>query len=301
MSMTPAPLLSQAQALLDQSNRRDGALHHEPSGVHLLRYHHETPQDITLYEPLLCLVLQGAKTVGTPNRSLEVRQGQSLLVSHTVPVTSRITAASAQAPYVALVLPLDLALLRELALMVPSTTTESLPCPFSVSLSQVDDAQAAALSRYLEHTQSPQTRSLLAPITLREVHARLLLGPHGVLLQKLLWHETTAHRVFKATQHIQSNLARAIVIKELAQQVGMSSSAFFEHFKSVTGTSPLQYQKDLRLLKAREALSSSNQRVSEIAFGVGYHNPAQFSREYARKFGHSPRQERTQINHDLTR
>ena len=73
----------------------------------------------------------------------------------------------------------------------------------------------------------------------------------------------------------------------------MSSSAFFEHFKSVTGTSPLQYQKDLRLLKARDALRSSNERVSDIAFGVGYDNPAQFSREYARKFGHSPRQDRS--------
>lgn len=293
MAMHHPSLLSQAQALLDQAHTPNGALHHEPSGVHVLRYHHETPQDITLYEPLLCLVLQGAKAVGTPARTLEVGPGQSLLVSHTVPVTSRITAASAQAPYVALVLPLDLALLRELAPLVPVAPTESLSSPFSVSLSPVDDALAAALSRYLEQTQSQPTRSLLAPITLREIHARLLLGPHGQPLHKLLWHETTAHRVFKATQHIQNNLSSAIVITELAQHVGMSSSAFFEHFKSVTGTSPLQYQKDLRLLKARDALRSSNERVSDIAFGVGYDNPAQFSREYARKFGHSPRQDRS--------
>lgn len=293
MAMHHPSLLSQAQALLDQAHTPNGALHHEPSGVHVLRYHHETPQDITLYEPLLCLVLQGAKAVGTPARTLEVGPGQSLLVSHTVPVTSRITAASAQAPYVALVLPLDLALLRELAPLVPVAPTESLSSPFSVSLSPVDDALAVALSRYLEQTQSQPTRSLLAPITLREIHARLLLGPHGQPLHKLLWHETTAHRVFKATQHIQNNLSSAIVITELAQHVGMSSSAFFEHFKSVTGTSPLQYQKDLRLLKARDALRSSNERVSDIAFGVGYDNPAQFSREYARKFGHSPRQDRS--------
>jgi AraC-like DNA-binding protein len=73
----------------------------------------------------------------------------------------------------------------------------------------------------------------------------------------------------------------------------MSSSAFFEHFKAVTGTSPLQYQKDLRLLRAREALRSTNGKVSEIAFGVGYESSAQFSREYARKFGVPPSQDRS--------
>lgn len=72
----------------------------------------------------------------------------------------------------------------------------------------------------------------------------------------------------------------------------MSSSAFFEHFKAVTGTSPLQYQKDLRLLRARESLRQTNAKVSDIAFAVGYESSAQFSREYARKFGVPPRQDR---------
>lgn len=285
-------LITQAQALLDQAGVSDGSVLHAPSGMHLLRHHQVTLQDMTLYQPLLCLVLQGAKEVGTPMRSLHVGREQSLLVSHTVPVTSRITSADAQQPYVALVLPLDLALLRELAPSAPLTTSQASSNPFSISLCPVDELLQAALSRYLQQTQSPATHSLLAPITLREIHARLLLGPHGPLLQKLLWQETTAHRVFKATQHIQANLANPIVIADLAQQVGMSSSAFFEHFKAVTGTSPLQYQKDLRLLRARDALRSSKGRVSEIAFDVGYDNPAQFSREFARKFGHTPRQDR---------
>lgn len=123
-------------------------------------------------------------------------------------------------------------------------------------------------------------------------HARLMMGPHGEQLQKLLWHETTASRVFHAMQHIQSNPSTAIAIADMAERAGIGSSAFFEHFKSVTGTSPLQYQKDLRLLRARDALRSSNNKVSEIAFSVGYDSPAQFSREYARKFGISPKQDR---------
>ena len=147
--------------------------------------------------------------------------------------------------------------------------------------------------RYLQQCDSHESRRLLAPFTAREIHARLLLGPHTEPLQKLLWHETTASRVFEATRVIQSDLARPLAVGVLAQQVGVSSTAFFEHFKAITGTSPLQFQKDLRLLRAREALRSTNEKVSEIAFGVGYESSAQFSREYVRKFGLPPRQDRS--------
>lgn len=146
--------------------------------------------------------------------------------------------------------------------------------------------------RYLHQCESPETHRLIAPITAREIHARLLLGPHAEPLHRLLWHETTASRIFGATRAIQSDLAKPLAVGDLAQQVGMSSSAFFEHFKAVTGTSPLQYQKDLRLLRARESLRQTNAKISDIAFAVGYESSAQFSREYARKFGVPPRQDR---------
>jgi transcriptional regulator GlxA family with amidase domain len=152
-----------------------------------------------------------------------------------------------------------------------------------------------ALARYLDQCETEDTRHLLAPITRQELHARLLLGPHGEPLQRLLWHETTASRIFRATREIQSDLSQALVVGDLADRIGMSVSTFFEHFKAVTGTSPLQYQKDLRLLHARDALRRSDAKVSDIAFRVGYESSAQFSREYARKFGRSPRRDRAAL------
>jgi AraC-like DNA-binding protein len=290
--MANTPLTKQISALLDQSGIREGSLHHAASGMFFLRQNNATTQDATLYQPLLCLVLEGAKEVGTSTRALTVSNGQSLLVSHTLPVTSRITSASRDRPYIALVLPLNFELLRELAPNAPLRSAGALHDPFSISLHPVDEGLENAFTRYIEQCGAETSRTVLAPITLREIHARLVMGPHGEQLQKLLWHETTASRVSHATQHIQSNLSTAIAIADLAERAGMSSSAFFEHFKSVTGTSPLQYQKNLRLLRARDALRSSNNKVSEIAFSVGYDSPAQFSREYARKFGTSPKQDR---------
>lgn len=190
-------------------------------------------------------------------------------------------------------MPIDRDLLQGLATDVPPRPGLGPHDPYSISLCPVDPGIEDALLRYLQQCDSHESRRLLAPFTAREIHARLLLGPHTEPLQKLLWHETTASRVFEATRVIQSDLARPLAVGVLAQQVGVSSTAFFEHFKAITGTSPLQFQKDLRLLRAREALRSTNEKVSEIAFGVGYESSAQFSREYVRKFGLPPRQDRS--------
>ena len=183
-------------------------------------------------------------------------------------------------------------LLRSLAPAVPAARANAAADPFSIRLCDTDPSLEDALLRYLHQCETEETRRLLAPITSREIHARLLIGTHAPVLQRLLWHESVASRVHQATRDIHADLSRTIVVGDLAQRVGMSTSAFFEHFKAVTGTSPLQYQKDLRLLKARDALRTSGAKVSDIAFDVGYESSAQFSREYARKFGRSPRQDR---------
>ncbi len=221
-----------------------------------------------------------------------MRAGQSLIVSNALPVVSRIIKATPEHPYVALVFPLDLDLLRVLAPSLPQSSAHRVSDPFSICLATTDDEMQGTLLRYFRQCETEETRHMLAPITAREIHARLLIGPHGGTLQKLVWHENTASRIFAATHEIRSDLGKTLVVGELAGRVGMSSSAFFEQFKAVTGTSPLQYQKDLRLLNARNKLQTTGSKVSEIAYGVGYESSAQFSREYARKFGRSPRQDR---------
>ena len=71
----------------------------------------------------------------------------------------------------------------------------------------------------------------------------------------------------------------------------MSTSSFHKHFKSVTSTTPLQFQKELRLLEARRLLTTGGASVTATAFDVGYESPSQFSREYARMFGVPPSQD----------
>ncbi|WP_299851834.1 AraC family transcriptional regulator [uncultured Roseovarius sp.] len=290
--MNSQNLLSHVTVLLDQAGVAEGAIHHAQSGTHLLRHHATTDLNATVYRPLLCLILQGAKQVGSSTRTLTVGAGKSLIVSHTLPVISRIIEASSEVPYTALVFPLDLDLLRSLAPAVPPALNGPSSDPFSICLCDTDPGLTDALHRYFLQCEEEETRQLLAPIMSREIHARLLIGQHAQVLQRLLWHESTASRIHLATRDIQANLQETIVVGDLAARIGMSNSAFFEQFKAVTGTSPLQYQKDLRLLKARDDLRTSRSKVSEVAFAVGYESSAQFSREYSRKFGRSPRQDR---------
>lgn len=285
-------LLDRVLDYLHEAGVRQGGYAHQNSGMHLLTYQSVTPQDATVYQPLFCSVLQGAKEVGISSKSLTVRAGQSLIVSHDLPVVSRISKATRDHPYVALVFPLDLDVLRALATSVPLTSAQQRSDPFSICVADTDPYMEDALLRYFQQSDCEQQRHMLAPITAREIHARLLMGPQSGVLQRLLWHDTSSSRIFAATREIRSDLTKPLVVSDLAGRIGMSNSAFFEQFKAVTGTSPLQYQKDLRLLHARDALRATGSKVSEIAFSVGYESSAQFSREYSRKFGRTPRQDR---------
>lgn len=295
---TPASLLHHITALLDREGPGLSTLAHASSGMHFLRFSAPTGHDATVYQPLLCLVLQGAKEVSAGSKSLRLTAGQTLIVSHTLPVISRVIEATADRPYVAMVFPIDFELLRALAPNVSPKSAQDTNSLFSMALCPRDADLEDALLRFLRHCENVESRRLLAPITAREVHARLLLGPHAGMLLKLLWQETTFSRIHEATRAIQSDLAGQFAVGDLAHRVGMSSSSFFQHFKVVTGTTPLQYQKDLRLLHARDSLRSTNAKVSKIAFDVGYESSAQFSREYARKFGVPPREDRTRESVD---
>jgi AraC-like DNA-binding protein len=71
----------------------------------------------------------------------------------------------------------------------------------------------------------------------------------------------------------------------------MSPSAFHRQFKALTSMTPLQYQKQLRLLEARHLMVTGDANAEVAAYQVGYESASQFSREYARMFGAPPRRD----------
>lgn len=271
----------------------DCALHgtQPVDGLFLLRHLKPTPLEATLYEPVLCLILQGQKEVCVGEALVTVGPGDSLVVSHDIPVISRITIANPQEPYLAVIVRLDLKILRALYEEVGSLAfddTSSHTLTAQVTHPRIIDT----LSRYLLLADDLVERRVLLNQVRRELHYRVLSSPHGAMLRKLQDYRSNASNIARAIAHIRTHFKESIVVPELARKVGISQAALYMHFKRITRTTPIQFQKDLRLLEAKRLLLQGGDSISEVAFEVGYESLSQFSREYSRKFGTSPSNER---------
>jgi AraC-like DNA-binding protein len=206
-------------------------------------------------------------------------------VSHDLAVSSRVT----KAPYLAMVLAVDAASIRKLYDEVTDSVRDTARAR-SAMTHRADPGLLDALRRYLALADSPADARVLGPLVLKEIHYRLLVAPFGGMLRSLIRHDSPASAIARAIGHLRSDIRSPIAIPDLARRVGMSASSFHTHFKEITSTTPLQYQKELRLLEARRLLKGGAS-VSTTAFEVGYQSPSQFSREYARKFGLAPSQD----------
>jgi transcriptional regulator GlxA family with amidase domain len=132
---------------------------------------------------------------------------------------------------------------------------------------------------------------VLKPAIMREICFWLLTGRHGADICKIVLPQTHLHRISKAIRFLRENFTRTVRMEELADEARMSPSSFHQHFKAVTGSTPLQYQKQLRLMEARRLMTTEGLNVSAAAFAVGYESASQFSPEYTRMYSKAPKRD----------
>jgi AraC-like DNA-binding protein len=273
-------------ALAATLNHTTNAGYHElTTGIGLYKSTQPHGFEKLIYEPLLCLILQGAKETVVGGAPQRIRAGELIVVSHALPVTARVVEASPEAPYLSLIAHLDLGLLRSVMVDLDAEPATGPSAGFTVGAA--DDALVDVLRRYAALADDPVDAKLLGPQIRRELHYRLLRSPSASMLRSLFDRGGHAHHIAQAIQELRQRFRQPVEMDELAQSVGMSVSSFYKHFKSITATTPLQYQKDLRLMEAQRLLLSG-QTVSGAAFAVGYQSPSQFSRDYGRRFGAPP-------------
>lgn len=259
-------------------------------GLAVIRREHQNPVESTIYKPVVCLILRGSKTVTAAGEEFNLGLGDALLVSHDSPVASRITQANPKEPYLAIILSIDMETIRGLYDQVGEAATAP-GVSRSLAADVADPSWINPLGRYLALINDPMGAKVLGPMILTEIHYRLLMSAQGEMFRNLLCSHSSASRIGRAIAHIRQDYHKPLSINDLAKLAGMSQSTFHSHFKSITGTTPLQYQKELRIIEARRRLKEGGQSISAISFDVGYQSPSQFSREYSRKFGLSPREE----------
>jgi AraC-like DNA-binding protein len=277
-------------ALIERLTSTDRVSGTALSALSVARFSAPSDTIALVYEPSLCLVAQGAKEVILSGERFRLDPARSLLLSVALPVDVRVVEAAPGCPYLGLCIALDSAVVGELladGAAVPPTG----PPVRAIAVAPVEPPLIDAATRLVALLSTPQDVSALAPLILREITYRLLTGPHGARLRQIATAGAPAHRIARAIRWLKDHFAGSLSVERLAKHVGMSPSAFHLHFKGVTGLSPLQYQKRLRLHEARRLMLGEGLDAASAAFRVGYQSASQFGREYRRTFGESPRRD----------
>jgi transcriptional regulator GlxA family with amidase domain len=160
-----------------------------------------------------------------------------------------------------------------------------------------DPAVLDALLRFTDLLEQPAQQAVLAPLLIREIHYRLLLGPLGNQLRMIHTQGSQSNQIAQVITWLKSNYKKPLNVTELAKQVNMAPSTFHRHFRELTTLSPLQYQKQLRLSEAQRLMLVDRRDVGSAGYAVGYESLTQFNREYKRMFGAPPRQDVQRILH----
>ncbi|NIJ91525.1 AraC-like DNA-binding protein [Xanthomonas campestris] len=247
-----------------------------------------------VYEPMINLILQGSKSMTVGGKTLHYDPATYFIMSVDLPAVGAVHPASTGEPYLAVSLTLDA---NVVSALLCDTTAPANGCGEPSSQTEAFNVAAVtpdlmdAWVRMLRLMERPNEIPALAPAYEREILYRVLQGPQGYMLRQLATPDSALARISSAIQRIRRDYSKPLRIASLAEQVAMSESSFHRHFKSATALSPLQYQKQLRLLQARQILATQGKSVTTAALEVGYESPTQFTREYTRAFGLPPSQD----------
>lgn len=261
------------------------------AGLGILRWTEGHPPTHLVHQPTLCVVAQGAKETTVGETTHEYRAGQALVVTVDVPGVSVITDASPEVPYLSVIFGLDpgvMAGVLEGLDAPPAPDRASRPGVFVIDL---DDALLGCLLRAVRMLDTPDAIPLLYPALQREVGYHLLTGPHGAAVAATTVSDVGAVELARAVHVLRDRYAEAVRVEELAEIARLSPSAFHRRFKALTSMTPIQYQKQIRLVEARRLMLADGVTAEAAAHEVGYESASQFSREYARSFGAPPRRD----------
>ncbi|MCG8425067.1 MAG: AraC family transcriptional regulator [Proteobacteria bacterium] len=257
----------------------------------IIRHSEPTVPELVLYAPALCVVAQGAKEARLDNRSYRYDAAHYLLGSVQLPVLGAVVEATKRAPFVCLRLDLDSMLVAELLELatLPDLRAKALA---GLELGAMDDELLDAIVRLADVIHRTKDVAVLAPLIEREVIWRLFQYPESAaMLARMVTSGSRLREMTKVISWLEQHFGEPATTSDLAALAGMSLSSFHQHFRAVTGTSPLRFRNRLRLMAARRLMVVKGYEAAEAGFAVGYQEPSQFSREYSRQFGLPPKRD----------
>lgn len=237
------------------------------------------------------VTLQGCKQVMVGKEVISYAPGQSIVTSVDLPVISHVTQASFTKPFLGMMLTFDSATVIQIAERMRLSQHLRNDGFRPINVQALDVGVHDALWRLVRLLSEPQLLETLAPLIKEEIIARLLSGAHGSQLLHIVTGSSPSQHIAKTLTWLKLNFRHALRMDDLAANANMSPSTFRQHFRTVTGMSPLQYQKQLRLQAARQLMLTQYVDASSAGGSVGYESSSQFSREYRRLFGEPPQRD----------
>nr|WP_256473230.1 AraC family transcriptional regulator [Phyllobacterium sp. 21LDTY02-6] len=257
---------------------------------------HDVP---VLYRPGAVFVLQGRKQGMLEGDVYRYDEEHYLAVS--VPVPFRMeSVASAERPLLAIYVEFDMPLAAEIASEIEKrSSAPSAARAKSLVSSRMEPDIEDVLLRLLKVLADPMETAVLGPGILRELHYRVLVGPQGAAMIAALQQRGTAGKIVQSLARLRETCCSEVSVAALASDAGMSVPSYHAHFKALTGSSPMQYVKAMRLHEARLMLARQDRTIAEVALSVGYVSPAQFSRDFKRHFRRTASEEAKWVRQHL--
>ncbi len=272
---------------LDRATHANGRVEPLP-GLHLFRVCAPTDLVHNQTATAFCVIAQGCKELLLGDDRYRYDPAHYLLTTAELPVVSQVVEASPERPYLSLRLDLDPVLVGSVMVEVGHAAPRRRSDVRAIDVSPLDANLLDAVVRLVRLIDSPAEARILAPGITREIVYRLLVGEQGDRLRHVAILGGQSHRIAQAIDQLRKEFNQPLRIEDIARELGMSVSAFHQHFKAVTAMSPLQFQKQLRLQEARRLLLVQGLDAASAGYRVGYDDASHFNREYKRLFGLPP-------------
>jgi len=289
--ITPSPELAPLVELAAKLAPLHGYNSTNLPGVRILRSEAMLEDVPVLYRPGAVFVLQGSKQGFLDGDVYRYDADHYLAVS--VPVPFRMASQAApDCPLLAIYFDFDRHLAAEIAaVMVKPDNSHSREQARSLVSSPMEAPIRDVLQRLLVALRTPEESTILGPGLICELHLRVLMGPQGGPLMAALLREGASDRIVKSLSVIRESYHEKLTVPALAQAAGMSVPSYHAGFKALTGSSPMQYIKAMRLHEARLMIARREAPIATVAMQVGYASPAHFSRDFKRHFHRHPSDE----------
>lgn len=269
----------------------DGLTETGIAGVRVFRATQAIPCMPAVYDPCVVAIVTGAKEAILDGQRYVYDDSHYLCCPMAMPVKAGTPTASPEAPLYGVFISLETKLMTQLAMEMEATgrvlpPTKGALRDQGIRLARWDDGFTDALSRLLQLIGNPTDIAVLGEARLRELFYAILKGEAGSFARQAFG---AGNAIARSIAYVTANLDAAISIDDMAHRAGMSRAVFHRKFKQVTNMAPIQFFKSMRLNNAAMKIATGVS-VNEAAMDVGYVSASQFSREFKRMYGQTPKQ-----------